>query len=159
MTLRYEIVPAEYGHIPFLAERMREADRREVWAMSRHTPREALTMSLKLSPRAWTALVDGVPGLMWGAARAGSIFCLVGRPWLLSSGVIEGAAKLEFLRRSREFVGEMRKDFPRLSNYVHAANTLSIRWLKWCGFTMDSAPVKIHGEDFFHFDCQEVPHV
>ncbi len=150
-SLDYQILPAGQAHVAYLAATLREADRREVWAASRHTPYEALALSLKASNKAWTGLVDGQPALMWGVARAGSILCPVGRPWLLASDAIEGVARLEFIRRSREFVGEMRAEFPVLENYVHAANRLSIRWLKWCGFVMDGEPVEINGEDFYRF--------
>jgi hypothetical protein len=32
-----------------------------------------------------------------------------------------------------------------------AENRLSVRWLKWCGFTLEETPVKINGEDFYLF--------
>lgn len=149
--LDYTIVAAKQDHVAMIAATMREADRREVWASGRHTPYEALTVSLKMSRQAWTGILAGRPVLMWGVARAGCVLSPVGRPWLLSSDVIENVAKREFIRRSREFVKIMRAEFPILENYVHAENRLSIRWLKWCGFTMDEIPVSVGGEDFYRF--------
>ena len=149
--LNYQIVDAQREHVAHLAAHMREADRREVWASGRHTPYEALAVSLEGSARVWTAVLDGRPAAMWGVGRAGCLLSDLGRPWLLATDVIEKAGRLEFLRRSREFVGLMRAEFPRLENYVHARNTLSIKWLRWCGFVLDKAPVSINGEDFFRF--------
>jgi RimJ/RimL family protein N-acetyltransferase len=46
----------------------------------------------------------------------------------------------------------MQERFPRLENYVHAKNKLSIRWLKWCGFTLDmEVPELINDEEFYLF--------
>lgn len=151
MNYRIIIVEARPEHVARLAAILREADRREIWASGRQTPGEALTLSLKASARAWTALAHGWPAAMWGVARAGPAHRPVGRPWLLASEAITNVAGPEFIRRSREFVEEMRAEFPRLENYVHAGNRRSVRWLSWCGFAVDEAPVEINGEAFFRF--------
>jgi hypothetical protein len=138
-------------HIPEIAAKMREADRREIWASHRHTPRKALECSLERSDLAWTCFVDGVAAFMWGAARQGSLLSAKGSPWLLGTDAILKVRK-DFLRCCPFFVERMQRRFPRLENYIHAENLLSIRWLKWCGFTCDEeAPEAINDEDFFLF--------
>ena len=62
------IVPAHTSHISSIAATMRTADRFEVWAASLVHPEEALSISLELSPMAWTALVHDTPIAMFGAA-------------------------------------------------------------------------------------------
>jgi len=41
-------------------------------------------------------------------------------------------------KRSRYYVLEMKRHFQRLENYVDARQKRSIRWLKWCGFTVEN---------------------
>ena len=146
----WEILPATPDHVPAIAAGMRDADRREVWASHRHTPGEALECSLERSELAWTCLVEGVPAFMWGAARQGSLISLTGNPWLLGTPDILKVSR-EFLRQCPAYVARMQERFPRLENFVHAENRLSVRWLKWCGFTLEEKPVKINGEDFYLF--------
>lgn len=147
----WKIVPAAPEHIPAIAADMREADRREVRASHRHTPAEALERSLERSELAWTGLIEGVPSVMWGVGRAGSMMTLSGVPWMLGTDAIHSVSR-DFLRQSRVYVEIMQERFPRLENYVHAKNRLSIRWLKWCGFTVEAdVPEVINGEDFYLF--------
>ncbi|MDR1947619.1 MAG: hypothetical protein LBQ51_10720 [Desulfovibrio sp.] len=136
-------------HIPAIAANMREADRREVWAWRRETPEAALRFSLSRSLAAWTGVIDERPALMWGAGAA-SLLSSVGNPWLLGTDAILSVQR-PFLLHSGAFVAHMQAMFPRLENHVHAGNVLSIRWLKWCGFTIDDAPEEFNGEDFFMF--------
>jgi len=150
----WKILPARPEDIPAIAEDMREADRREVWASHRHTPIQALENSLVRAEMAWTCLIEGVPAFMWGVCRMGSLLTLRGSPWLLGTNLFFRAHKAlhrEFLRQCPDYVARMQERFPRLENYIHSKNRLSIRWLKWCGFTLDNMPVPINGEDFFLF--------
>lgn len=55
----------------------------------------------------------------------------------------------DFLRYCPHFVDAMQSAFPRLENFVHVENRLSIRWLKHLGFTVDEEmPEVMNGEDF-----------
>ncbi len=146
----WEVLPAAPEHIPAIAANMREADRREVWAAHRHTPLEALEGSLARAELAWTCFVHGRPAFMWGVCRRGSMISETGSPWLLGTPAIV-RVRLEFLRQSPAYVARMQERFPRLENHVHAENRLSIRWLTWCGFTVDDVPESINGENFFLF--------
>jgi RimJ/RimL family protein N-acetyltransferase len=151
----WEVIPALPEHIPAIAADMREADRREVWASHRHSPEEALRYSLSRSELAWTCLISGVPAFMWGVARLGSLLSEKGSPWLLGTDLFFKAQKQlhrEFLRQCPDYVNRMQERFARLENHVHAKNRLSIRWLKWCGFTLDmDVPEVINNEDFYLF--------
>ena len=150
MTLNYEVVPAEPAHVLPIAARMREADRREVWASDRHKPYDALVYSLKASERAWTAIVDGRPVLMFGVSRVGCILNNTGSPWLLSSTELV-KCWVEFLKQSRAWVEKMETGFWFLENYVHAGNLISIKWLNWCGFSVAETPKMINDEAFYRF--------
>ncbi len=148
--MEYSIVPADKAHLLPLAAGMRAADRREVWASHRNVPYEALSRSLKTSERAWTALLDGRPMVMWGVARLGSIMSEVGTPWLLGTDDLK-KCWLELLRQSRPWVERMQEGYRRLENYVHHDNRLSIRWLLWCGFRVEPEETIFHGEVFHKF--------
>ncbi|MDL2267174.1 hypothetical protein LJC46_04205 [Desulfovibrio sp. OttesenSCG-928-G15] len=146
----WEIVPAAAEHIPAIAANMREADRREVWASDRWTPEEALWKSLEASSLAWACIVYDVPSFMWGVSRKGSILSDTGVPWLLGTGAIYDVGR-EFLRQSRSYVDRMQAGYSRLENIVHAENALSLRWLRWCGFTVEKDSIERNGEKFFPF--------
>lgn len=150
-TLDYQVLPAAPEHILHLAANMRPADRREVWASHRHTPYEALALSLDRSERAWTALIDGQPALMWGVAREKGWKRDQGIPWLLATGELERQGAREFIRLSRDYVRLLQKGFRRLENYVHAENEISIRWLSWCGFTVEVEAVEVNKHLFYLF--------
>ncbi|MDR2800430.1 MAG: hypothetical protein LBB52_04080 [Desulfovibrio sp.] len=151
MVKLWRVEPACPAHIEHIAVRMREADRREVWASHRYSPAQALKCSLERSDLAWTCFVDGVPSFMWGAARAGSIIGLKGSPWLLGTDAIRGVQK-DFLRFCPVCVERMNRRFPRLENFIHPENRLSILWLKWCGFQFDEeVPELINDEEFYLF--------
>lgn len=146
----WEIVPASPEHSAIIAESMREADRREVWASDRWLPLYALTYSLSFSRIAWTCMVHGVPAFMWGVTFHGGMHSEVGVPWLLGTDAINEVSR-EFLKQSRAYVDRMQNGFTRLENIVHAENALSIRWLRWCGFTIEKEPIERNGEKFFPF--------
>lgn len=146
----WEIVTAIPEHTAPIAANMREADRREVWASDRWLPLYALDRSLLSSHKAWTCLVRGVPAFTWGVAPRGSILSETGNPWLLGTDAIMEVRR-EFLKQSRAYVARMHDGFTRLENIVHVENKLSIRWLKWCGFTFGMELIERNGEQFFPF--------
>ena len=151
MKARWEIVPAAPAHVAPIAAHMREADRREVWTSHRHTPLQALEASLAASTLAWTCLVDGIPAFMWGVARRGSLLSTTGAPWLLGTSAMWRVQR-DFLRQCPAYVAAMQAAFPRLENYVHAENSVSLRWLRWLGFAIDTGtPWLFGGEQFYKF--------
>jgi len=152
----YQIRPARLEDVDLLAPRLREIDRREVWAMSRHLPDEALRRSLEISMAAWVAVIEGRVGMMWGVGILGGLLGFVGCPWMLAADIIERPdVAREFIRQSRPYARELEGGFNRLENWVHVENEVAIRWLKWLGFTFAAEPTIVNGEAFYHFwrDC------
>lgn len=150
--MSWEIVDARVGHIRPIAADMRPEDVREVWASHEHTPEEALDASFWRSTKAWTCLVRGSPAFMWGVAPRESLLGNVGCPWLLGTPAIKDVRR-DFVRNCRKYVGMMQELYPRLENYVHAENKVSIRWLKWCGFELAEEPEEygVNPEKFYRF--------
>ena len=84
-----------------------------------------------LTQPSYTALVDGVPAVMWGVYQE----TLLGdaKLWLLGTPLIE-AHPVTFLRVSRDFVKRARMFFGPLNGMVDADFIESVRWLEWLGF-------------------------
>jgi hypothetical protein len=152
----YYIRPARPEDVKNLAPRLREADRREIWALGRLTPEEALGRSLEISVKARVALTGGRVILMWGVARRGGLLGFTGTPWLLGSDILERPeVSREFIRQSKPYARELEEGFNRLENWAHGENRLALRWLKWLGFSFAERPTPWNGEYFYRFwrDC------
>jgi len=139
-----------------IARNMREADRIEVKASSGLSPYESLKHSCEKSNFNVVVIVDDTPIAVLGLAVISALTGL-GTPWLLSS---EEALKhkREFFKLSPPIIQEMLNICPKLYNYVHAENKVSIKWLKWLGFTVERNTVEygINGEKFHKFYMNKV---
>lgn len=136
--------------IQFIADNMREADAIEVWAANKHTPIEALDLSVRHSHTCMIVYDDDIPLTALGLVLRGFLSD-TGVPWLLSAEQALDHRK-EFLRLSPSVIDKMLQIRPKLVNHVHVGNKLSIRWLKWLGFTIeDPEPMKATGELFHRF--------
>jgi hypothetical protein len=132
---KYEIVPTTMEHVLDLVETMREADKDEVWAMTRATPCAALLTALRASRDARTGLADGEVLCIFGTTSVTTLGT-TGIPWMLSSNSLPKHAKA-FLRGSISYIEEMMGKYDILINYVDTRNIVAKRWLKWLGFTLD----------------------
>lgn len=131
-----EIVQATAEHAHGLAPKLRKSDAKEVMASGGHSPLEALLLSVQYSDpqTCWTALLDGEPEIMWGAAPfTGDVPGNYGIVWLLSSNEMYKIPG-RFLRESALYVSIMLDRFDTLFNYVAATNIKSQQWLEALGF-------------------------
>lgn len=126
-----KLVSAEPEHIPFLAEHMREADRRECGAWGRN-PEQALNRALKSSVWALTAIVDDEPHAMMGVTPLNAIEG-IGIPWMLGTERIYDSPRL-LLRYGPAIIGEMREQFPTLTNMVAADNDRAKTFIRHFGW-------------------------
>ena len=131
-----EIRAARMEDVPGIAARMREADRRELWASSLSTPEDALARSLEHSAMAWTAEIDGEPEIMFGVAPM-SLLGHNGSAWLLATPELVKIARF-FVVKSRIYVRRMLEVFPVVINFVDQRNAVSLRWLRWLGARFDA---------------------
>ena len=135
----YEIIPTTDEHVVELSTTMREADVQEVWAANHLLPYEALKLSLEYTDRAYTSLFNKEVICMWGVGKT-TYLSEEGIPWMLTSDLVRIHFR-EFLRQAPRLLDDIKKEAIILINMVDARNTLSIRWLKWLGFTIhDSIP-------------------
>jgi hypothetical protein len=150
---KIEIREVEEGDIAILVRNMREHDKQEVNAATNMGIRNAVKTSVNLSSYSKTGLVNDELVCMWGVCPI-SLLSSSGSPWMLGTDLIEKKQRV-FLRRSKPWLDDIRKDYRYLENFVDARNVLSVKWLKWLGFEMDEAePYGIHGEPFHKFTME-----
>ena len=133
-----------------IAADMRQADADEVWASNRNTPIEALMKGWEISNYTTVVTVNDEPCVMIGLAIR-DILSGSGVPWLLGT---ENALKYkrQFITQVPAVISEMLDICPRLYNYVHVKNKVSIKWLKLIGFTLeDPLPCGPNNELFYKF--------
>lgn len=144
------IVEFHKEHGDYIADNMRPSDRREVYALAAFTPHSAVRATMAGAIKSYTALVDGVPALMWGISRR-SFISPVGVPWLLGTPVAE-EHQYKFGRGTLDYFKEMSSLFPLMENYALAENKRSLRWIKWAGFdTEEARPIGPFGVPFVRF--------
>lgn len=117
---------------------MRQADRDEIAAGSGYSAAKALAFSLRKSSVAYTAMIDGVPEIMFGVGDI-NVLTRTGAPWLLGTDAVT-THYVAFLRRSVDWREQLLRRYRVLMNAVDDRNTASKRWLKWLGFTL-SEPI------------------
>lgn len=145
------VVQARPAHVRSIAKRMRQADRDEVFAASGRSPGAALAYSLRKSSHAWTALIDGRPEVMFGVGDL-NVLARVGAPWLLGTDAVE-RHYVTFLRRSVDFRQQLSRRYTLLTNFVDERNHMSIRWLKWLGFSFTGS-IEVGGHPFRLFELR-----
>jgi RimJ/RimL family protein N-acetyltransferase len=120
--------PRDVRHI---AARMAPMDALECEIFGR-TPAEGLERSLGVSDMAVTCVIDGRTQAMLGVAGL-SLIDDMGSPWLLGTSELRRHARL-FATAAPALIKAMHERYSRLTNYVHADNLVSIRWLSRLGF-------------------------
>ena len=131
-----------------LADDMRQADVDEIWASNHDTPVEALLKGWMLSERSVVVTVNDEPCVMIGLVIR-DILAGSGVPWLLGT---ENALKYKrhFIKQVPAVINEMLNICPKLFNYVHVENRISINWLKRIGFTFDEPLPYGYEKELFH---------
>lgn len=153
MADKIEIRDVEPGDIDMLVANMREHDIQEVNAATRMGIENAVKTSVNLSTYSKTGLVNDELVCIWGVCPI-SLLSSSGSPWMLGTDLIKQKQRI-FLRRSKPWLDDIRKDYRYLENFVDERNVMSIKWLKWLGFEMDEAePYGIHGEPFHKFTME-----
>jgi hypothetical protein len=143
-----KIVPAQVEHAEYIASRLRKADHRELTSASGLDPLTALLVCVASSTECYAWLCgDEVVGLFGVAPLARGVGC----PW---------AAGTDAILRERDFmfsdvqpyIERFNQRYPLLENHVHIENTVHIRWLERCGFTICAPePYGARGELFHPF--------
>ena len=114
-----------------LSKTMRKGDVQEVFASTGSNPVQALIKAYLSSHRhCYSIILDNELVGMFGINRVNEN---VGIPWLLGSDKLT-QHKLEFYRKSVEYLNTFMDEYNVLFNYVDKRNWQAIRWLKGLGF-------------------------
>lgn len=148
------IIKPDNEFIESIASTMRCSDTREVMLSHGHNPYEALQYSCNISDYIAGVEIDGVPVSLFGLCMP-NVLSKTGVPWLLSSNrVLKN--KRQLLLVAPGVISDMFNVCDRLVNYVHCDNMVSIRWLKYLGFTMEEAkPYGVCGKPFHKFSMRK----
>lgn len=150
--MRVVFRPPHESDLDRLAARMREMDRRECELIAGLPPRQALAECVANSEgRAMLAEIDGEPVCVFGVSEA-SMLGGDGYPWMLCAEGVERHARALLVLTPR-FLGEMRAQYERLSNVVHAHNRAAIAFIRWCGFKLGES-FQVKGEPFVRFEWE-----
>lgn len=134
--MNYEVVLTDRAHVASLGGNLRAADLSEVEAAGM-TGQRALWRSYRAAYYSATALVDGEVAAIWGVG--GSPLSRVGRPWLLTSPVVE-RARFAMLHVGRAEVGKMLAIYPEMRGFVDSRYKGALRLLQRLGFDL-SEPI------------------
>ena len=130
------ILPTTQKDIEELSSKLRKSDIEEVLASHNFAPKEAVSVSVELSTHSYAVRVNNALVMIYGVSmlhdKNGA------SPWMLATDELQKHA-IKFYRITKKHVDEMYKQYGYLENYVDARNALSIRWLKWLGFTIHKA--------------------
>lgn len=130
--MKVHVRASKQEDVDYLANNLREEDRREVLA-SHGSTTKALQDGLDNSEECWTFEVADTKEIagMYGLGRLDSMTAC---PWLLTSPAIN-KVWLPFLKGSRKWVKEVNNKYPLLVNYCDEDYTVAIKWLQFVGFT------------------------
>lgn len=150
--MNYEVRNTRPQDLSWLAANMRISDKEEIAAQSGSTPAGAMLYGRTSCDYHKTALVDGVPLLVFGASKSPSDPG-VGIVWMLATDYLESPKCRRLLaKHSRQWVEDMQSLFSVLTNRTDKRNTAHHRWLSWCGFVfINEIPVGPCGAPFLEF--------
>jgi hypothetical protein len=124
--------PSTQDDVDYLANNLRPEDREEVLA-SHGSAQDVLQLGFDESDECWTIVVTDTEEIA-GMYGVGTLDNGVGVPWLLTAPALE-KVYMPFLRQSKQWVKEINKKYPVLTNAVDEDYKVSIKWLQFVGFT------------------------
>ena len=155
--MRSSVLAATETDLEWLLAHMREGDRQELEGLSGLTSEAAARKTWQASEITWTFRSGCERAALFGLGRIRD----VGVPWMLAGQCLDRnrLTRLEVARLCRGIIEDMLlARFDSLANVVDARQVRSIRWLKWCGFTVEAArPLGPHGLPFHLFWMRRAP--
>jgi len=146
----YSIKPATLEDALSMAHRMREIDVQEIWASHRIRPLPALVHLVRTSEVAKTGREGEDIVLMFGMIRQ-NLLGSAGTVWMLATDLLD-LHSFRFLRECGTGIVAISAEFTIIENYCDARNSITVRWLKWLGFTVEEAePYGVYNMPFHHF--------
>lgn len=145
----YAIRPATIFDVIYIAENLREADRREALLMWHDWPPEFRAQTtMQQSDRAYVGTVDGVPAVAFGTVPQ-SLMQRTAIVWLFGTSQMEKHAR-ELIRRRKAGLALVTEGWDRIGNAVHAENALAHAWLRSMGFRIGPVTAMFETRAPFH---------
>lgn len=134
---RYAWVEPTNDAVNYIAENLRESDRREVEATIGSTQyAAAMRVSVKMSASAIVAVsVFGEPLAVFGVTTT-SVMHNIGSPWFLATARVRRHRRA-LIEDPYAYTEAMLDHYAKLENHVDARNTTGVEWLKRLGFTIN----------------------
>jgi len=134
--------------IKFVAWNIRDADLRELRAVSNRPAVEIIREGVRYSRPARVAVINDEPVAIFGVVPFDDPG--IGSIWMIGTDSIE-LSPISFLRRCKDEMEDLLAGYCYVSNICHAENTLHLKWLKWLGFTVDEEVIRTsHNDEPFH---------
>lgn len=154
MPAAVDIRPVRPGDAQALVAAMRPQDVAECRASGHDDILSAVELSIAHSAQCWSAEADGVLLCIFGVAPVGTVLAPRGAPWLLGTDAMQRRRRA-LVALTRPYIVHMLALYPHLANFVHARNTLAVRWLQRIGFTLHAAiALPGTGEPFHPFEMK-----
>lgn len=122
---------------------LRESDYVEIYRSSGRCPRAIVNISWEISNLKWILFSEGEAVALFGVVNEEN---KIGIPWMVATDKFSGS-KIEryFIKNCKKYIKYMFDlgGYEMLLNCVDVDHKQSIRWLRWCGFTMED--IVIHG--------------
>lgn len=152
--MKYEVREARETDLPYLAQNLRSADVRELYAQHGHVRiAPLLRLSWEHSDECLVGLDDeGKPQMIWGYIKMSERSAMI---WAVGTPVITSRYVFPLMREAKASLRRWFAENPDLHfmfNFTHSANTTHQRWLKWCGaYLLPDAPYGVTGDTFKPF--------
>lgn len=121
--------------VEYLIDHIREADKKEIEAVTGKPFFESVFMALEYGDEAWTGLYGDKVMAIFGM-HVTSYVTGHAVPWLISTHHVEEHPKV-FLRYCKPVFKKLCVGLDFLVNYVDDRNVLAKQWLTWLGFKLE----------------------
>jgi hypothetical protein len=136
--MKVEIRPALEEDAATIMQELREIDRESIELLG-VSGKPALEQEIVRANRAFTGLVDGKIAVVWGVTSP-SLLSNTGFAWMVTSKHADSVPFI-FARHSKLELDRLLVDIPVILGNCFAANTRSLKWLRWLG--ADIAGLKV----------------
>lgn len=148
-----EIQMARPVDVAYVAQNLREADRREACRITNSEDAvRAVLDSVDHSRFTLVGLESGTTPVAIAGVSHSDAYPHAGIPWLVGTDRIS-EKPVQFLRKARSVLAQMFEisGYEIFYNVVDAENDVHQQWLSWVGASFSANPIKINGFDFFEF--------
>lgn len=135
------------GHVRELSGNLRIEDQLEAVRLG-WEPRKGLFHVYRKALYRKTALIDNRVVAIWGVS--GTPMSLTGRPYLMTSPLLEEVPTIRFVKMYREELEVMKRLYNKLENFVDVGYETSVKMLLLAGFDL-KGPYMFNGNLFYEF--------